>query len=174
MTFKELEIGDTLKCVRMGYLYDFQLSHEYVITDIHEDYDIITLTDREGNSTNIDEVLYLNFFEFIRKKEKHIGFMRNKEPEIKMTKDEQSFKDITDNLFNTFSSKNKDYGNSFEDELNEDGLIISKIHLSEKLNRFKTLINNKANVNESIEDTLMDMANYCIMTLMWLNKNKDE
>ena len=29
-----------------------------------------------------------------------------------------------------------------------------------------------AKVNEKIEDTLLDLANYCIMSVMWLKEHK--
>ncbi len=81
------------------------------------------------------------------------------------------FKTITEKLYNTYCAKNKDYGNSFDKSLDEFGLIAAAVRLSDKLNRVKTLIHNNPEVNdETIEDTIMDMANYCIMTAMWLRK----
>lgn len=81
------------------------------------------------------------------------------------------FKTITEQLYKTYCAKNKDYGNSFDKSLDEFGLTAAAVRLSDKFNRFKTLINNNPEVNdETIEDTIMDMANYCIMTAMWLRK----
>lgn len=41
------------------------------------------------------------------------------------------------------------------------------------MNRLESLVNKKAMVkNESIKDTLLDLANYAIMTVMWLNKRE--
>lgn len=51
------------------------------------------------------------------------------------------------------------------------------IRLEDKLNRFKKLgLNNlEAQVNdESIEDTLLDLANYAIMTVIEMRDKKDE
>lgn len=71
-----------------------------------------------------------------------------------------------------FARKNKDYGNSFDKSLDEDGLLVSKIRLGDKYNRFGQLIKHEALVkDESIRDTLIDMANYAIMTVMWLDNN---
>lgn len=75
-------------------------------------------------------------------------------------------------LGKTFRDKNHDYGNSFEQSLNSHGLLASLIRVEDKINRFKSLINKDAKVNESIRDTIMDCANYLIMTAMWLDKNK--
>lgn len=82
---------------------------------------------------------------------------------------------ITDEMINTFERKNKDYGNSFEQSLDEEGLAAARIRMGDKWNRFKTLSNgNKSFVkDESIRDTLLDMANYCIMTVMWLDKHSN-
>lgn len=88
----------------------------------------------------------------------------------------QSFMDITTNMAKTYAAKNHDYGNSFEQSLDEFGLVASVVRLGDKMNRIKSLIKKEAQVkDESIKDTLLDLATYSIMTLMWLNKvNKEE
>lgn len=79
---------------------------------------------------------------------------------------------LYDHLKEVYHKKNHDYGNSFEDGLNEDGLIFAKMHLMEKYNRFKMLITEKNQVNnEGIRDSLLDMANYAIMTVHWMDKH---
>lgn len=87
--------------------------------------------------------------------------------------DPELFKDITDNMLSIFKKKNHDYGNSFEISLDEEGLAASRIRIGDKWNRFKSLSKGaKAQVNdESLKDTLLDMANYAIMTVMWMDKN---
>ena len=82
------------------------------------------------------------------------------------------FKSIINQMFDTFKRKNHDYGNSFEQSLDEEGLAAARIRLGDKWNRFKTLSKSKdIKVNdESLKDTLLDTANYCIMTAMWLDK----
>lgn len=89
----------------------------------------------------------------------------------KKNEEEEEFKAITDRLLKTYISKNKDYGNSFDKSCEEFGLTSAAIRLSDKLNRVKNLIKANPKVNdETIEDTLLDMANYCIMSVMWLRK----
>lgn len=74
-------------------------------------------------------------------------------------------------LNDIYDRKNADYGDSFGKQFEEYGIVSSAIRIEDKFNRFKTLIKNKAQVkDESISDTLMDMANYCIMTLIELEK----
>ena len=77
---------------------------------------------------------------------------------------------ITDQLRETYLKKNQDYGDSFNESLNEDGLLVAKIRLMDKMRRFSSLIKSGDILvkDESIEDTLMDMANYAIMTVMWM------
>ena len=78
--------------------------------------------------------------------------------------------DVLDNLKILYEKKNTDYGDSFNQLLDEFGLISSTITLQDKVNRLKYIINNKNQkiMDESIQDTLMDIANYSIMTLMRL------
>lgn len=79
-------------------------------------------------------------------------------------------KKLCDLMHETYIKKNSDYGNSFSDLYDEYGSIISEIHIREKFNRFKQLRTNESQVGESIEDTLMDMANYCLLTLLEMKK----
>lgn len=76
-------------------------------------------------------------------------------------------KKICTALNSLYEVKNKDYGDSFGKSYEEYGKVMAAIRLEDKLNRFKNLIKNKQQVkNESIADTLMDLANYSIMTLI--------
>ena len=76
---------------------------------------------------------------------------------------------ICEKLNALYEAKNADYGDSFEKSYMEYGLTMSCIRLEDKLNRLKSLnFSKSAKVNESIEDTLMDLANYAIMTLIEL------
>lgn len=69
----------------------------------------------------------------------------------------------------TYRSKNQDYGDSFGEQFKEYGEISAAIRLEDKLKRFKQLIKNPAQVkDESKIDTLLDMANYAIMTVIEL------
>ena len=67
-----------------------------------------------------------------------------------------------------YAKKNHDYGDSFHISFVEEGMAMARIRLGDKLNRFKTLSRNvEQEVNdESIRDTLIDLANYAIMTIL--------
>lgn len=92
-----------------------------------------------------------------------------------MTQKEKSHKKLTDDIHQMFLRKNRDYGNSFENSLDEWGLLPSVIRIQEKLDRTKTSLKKELLVNdESVEDTFLDLANYAIMTVMWLEKKKND
>lgn len=78
-------------------------------------------------------------------------------------------KSICKELNGLYARKNADYGDSFGKSFGEYGLAMACIRLEDKLNRIKALSKQQAQVNdESIEDTLRDLANYSIMTLVEL------
>lgn len=80
---------------------------------------------------------------------------------------------ICKELNELYTRKNKDYGNSFSKTFEEYGLTMCAIRLEDKLQRFKRLIKNPAEVkDESIEDTLIDLANYAIMSLIEMRNDK--
>lgn len=87
----------------------------------------------------------------------------------------EQFMSITQNMAKTYAAKNHDYGNSFEQSLDKFGLVASVVRLGDKMNRIESLTKKEAQVkDESIKDTLLDMANYAIMTVMWMNKKSGE
>lgn len=76
-------------------------------------------------------------------------------------------KRICEELNALYARKNADYGDSFSKSFEEYGLTMACIRLEDKLNRLKALTKSKAQVeDESIADTLMDLANYAIMTVI--------
>ena len=84
-----------------------------------------------------------------------------------------AFRDITNGMYDTFKAKNHDYGNSFSELFAECGMTYAYGHMAEKLKRVKSLMSDEAKVNgESMRDSLLDLANYAILTIMELNKTK--
>ena len=76
-------------------------------------------------------------------------------------------KKVCEELNDLYARKNADYGDSFSKSYEEFGAVMSAIRLGDKLNRFKSLIRGRQQVNdESIRDTLADLANYAIMTIV--------
>lgn len=89
-----------------------------------------------------------------------------------------SFRDIQDKLVNIYAKKNHDYGDSFNEGCNELGVGYAFSRIFDKTKRFQTLakgiMNNNLSIevqDETIEDTIMDLANYCMMYLAWKDKH---
>ena len=79
------------------------------------------------------------------------------------------FNKIVIDMANLYQKKNEDYGNAFGELFYEYGLNYSIMHLHEKLNRIKSVHKNNKHNNESIKDSLIDLANYAVMTLVEFN-----
>lgn len=75
---------------------------------------------------------------------------------------------ICDEMNKLYEQKNKDYGDSFSKSFEEYGLTMPCIRLEDKLNRLKSFNKNGSLQvkDESIVDTLKDLANYAIMTVI--------
>lgn len=83
---------------------------------------------------------------------------------------------ICDELKDLYLRKNTDYGDSFHKTFIEEGMAMSRIRLSDKLERFKRLTRSgEQNVkDESVRDTLIDLANYAIMTIVEMERVKND
>ena len=84
------------------------------------------------------------------------------------------FRKIAEDIASLYEVKDKAYGNSFGATFEKLGIISAVTRISDKYNRLCNLATNKDidNLGESIEDTLKDMAAYCIMTIMELQDEK--
>lgn len=81
----------------------------------------------------------------------------------------------TDELKAILLTKNNDYGKSFDKLRTEYGMTATLIRLEDKLNRIKVLTKDAAQVkDESISDTLMDLAGYCILELVYRMEKKND
>lgn len=80
----------------------------------------------------------------------------------------QRHAEICKEINNLYERKNHDYGDSFHQTFVEEGMAMARIRLGDKFSRFKTLSRGgEQKVNdESIRDTLIDLANYAIMTVV--------
>lgn len=103
--------------------------------------------------------------------------VEEKELECKVAPKSFIHKKICEELNDIYEKKNSDYGDSFGKSFVEYGMAMPCIRLEDKLLRLKSLTVNKKDqqVNdESIEDTLLDLANYAIMSLIEMRGNKNE
>lgn len=98
----------------------------------------------------------------------YIGVLKNES-------DARSFKKITDEMFDTFKAKNHDYGFSFSNLFKECGMTYAYGHMAEKLERVKSLMKDEAKVKgEGMKDSLKDLANYAILSIMELERKEEE
>ena len=80
---------------------------------------------------------------------------------------ERKFRTITDKMFDVYHRKNLDYGNAFGESVKEFGLVAAAVRIGDKYRRIRSLVDRAAMVKEeSVKDTLIDLANYAIMTLI--------
>jgi hypothetical protein len=82
-------------------------------------------------------------------------------------------REICNQLNKIYEKKNHDYGDRFGNTYEKLGIISAVTRITDKYNRLCSLATKEAEVeDETIEDTLMDMANYCIMTLIEREREK--
>ena len=74
-----------------------------------------------------------------------------------------------------YERKNHDYGNSFSETFRKLGIISAATRMLDKMNRIVSLVTkDQQKVNdESLRDTLIDIANYAVMTIMEIDKKKE-
>lgn len=78
-------------------------------------------------------------------------------------------------ILKTYRDKNADYGDSFSKSYKEFGLVAPVVRMSDKMERIKALSKADAKVkDESIKDTLLDLANYAIMTIVEMDIEDDK
>ncbi len=86
-------------------------------------------------------------------------------------------KQLCDKLNEIYIRKNRDYGDSFHLSYLEEGMAMPRIRLSDKLNRFKSLTkgdNQRLVKDETIIDTLIDLANYALMTVLEIEEDQEK
>ena len=82
---------------------------------------------------------------------------------------------ICDEINELYAKKNHDYGDSFAQSFREEGMAMVRIRLGDKFNRLKALTRGGEQkvADESIRDTLIDLANYAIMTVLEMDGEKE-
>lgn len=81
------------------------------------------------------------------------------------------FTSVCQDLIKLYAAKNHDYGNSFEEGCRKIGSGYPLGRILDKVNRLIACMGkeDEMQIDETIEDTLKDLANYSIMTLCYLN-----
>lgn len=75
-------------------------------------------------------------------------------------------KNMSDYLHETYLKKNADYGSAFEILWDEVGSLCGYTKIADKFYRIRTLMSPgyEPKVNESVIDSLLDLANYCLLS----------
>ena len=84
---------------------------------------------------------------------------------------EISYDEISKLQTETYRKKNADYGDSFKQSMDEDGILVAKIRIGDKIRRLESLLKKGGEglvKDERLQDTFLDLANYCVMTILWL------
>ena len=86
------------------------------------------------------------------------------------------FASICNHMIQLYAKKNHDYGNSFDEGCDKIGVGYPLGRLLDKMNRLIACMGKEETmqVNESIEDTLTDLACYSVMTLSYLKRKKND
>lgn len=89
----------------------------------------------------------------------------------------EKFGAVLEKMERTYIAKNNDYDNSFHQSYEEFGLVSPVIRMADKLNRLKSFCRNAQKgmlvKDESVRDTLLDLANYAVMTLAEMEKEEE-
>lgn len=78
------------------------------------------------------------------------------------------------NMIELYAKKNSDYGNSFEEGLQKIGNAYAVGRLFDKVNRLIHLIKHTSQIkDETMQDTIRDLACYAVMYICTQNKPKE-
>lgn len=90
------------------------------------------------------------------------------------------FDEILETMRKTYYAKNTDYGSSFDKGIDRYGWTSFKTRIFDKFNRVETILDKKESdpdykplvQDEKLEDTLLDMANYAILAIIYLRTHQ--
>ena len=83
---------------------------------------------------------------------------------------------ITTAMSALYRTKNEDYGDSFHKSHVKHGPIAALVRMDDKLQRITNLLLSAKEGNikeEAVEDTLLDLANYSVMTIVELRRERE-
>ena len=93
-----------------------------------------------------------------------------------LLKKHQAHQQICSKLHTIYVNKSQDYGDSFGETYQKLGIISALTRISDKYNRLISLATKPEEErrvkDESIQDTLLDLSNYCIMTVIEMENEK--
>jgi len=93
-----------------------------------------------------------------------------------MTEKADRLEKLMAEMLGIYKAKNKDYGDSFSESFEEFGLIAPVVRMNDKMNRIKSLTQSEGRQvkDESLRDSLVDLANYAMMTVIELDQQVED
>lgn len=85
-------------------------------------------------------------------------------------------KESTNQLLKIYMDKNADYGDSFSKSYKEFGIIAPVVRMNDKMERVKQLSKSgdRKVKDESLKDSLIDLANYALMTVIEIEGDSEK
>lgn len=188
----ETEDVENIMVIGGAEIYKQLLPHinTFYLTEIYKEFDGDTIFDtthlqQEFTEYVIDTIFsygescHVTFYEYTRNGEwfdLDEEFMR---VDVTVTtgnmyKKSEKHRAITADLNDIYIQKNTDYGDAFGDTFRKLGIISAVTRISDKTNRLMSLAAKpeaeRMVKDEAITDTLMDLANYAIMTLIEMDE----
>ena len=116
----------------------------------------------------------IGFFAILNRANKSNSKKKSANCEVNSKESIDSHAHLLQEIHDTYVKKNSDYGDSFNSTIKEWGYIPAIARIEDKVRRIANIVKgNKMNYNEeSLRDNLLDIANYCIMTIMSLDEEK--
>ena len=180
MTIEELKNNGLALGMKVGMKYKFSKGSPidfFEVVDICEEY--ITLLDVNGKERYlVDSLLHLFDISVLdgETTKNYSDFYSYGEPVEVSKSNLDYYKEILDGMYDLYERKNNDYGSAIEASIRELGLIYTVCLLNNKMLRIKNLVVNdkRPMVDESIRDTLLDMAGYAIETVRVIDQLERE
>ena len=87
----------------------------------------------------------------------------------------EQFKNLTKEMQELCERKNKDYGNSANDTYKKYGMVSYLVRMEDKINRIRNLVlkGDQQVKDESIRDTLIDLANYSLLAIIDMENEQE-
>lgn len=80
-------------------------------------------------------------------------------------------RDLVNQIHDVYVDKNMKYGDAFAETIEKYGMIAALTRMNDKFNRIEQfIVNGFEDSEESLKDSLLDLANYCLMTVMEIDK----
>lgn len=87
----------------------------------------------------------------------------------------KEFKQLTQQMNDTFANKRRDYGQTTSETYDKFGPVSMLTRIYDKVGRLENILckTGKNYVGEKVEDTLLDLANYALITILEIRKREE-